>query len=140
MRYIHTEQLVVTRQRDDRKANLVVGAKKGIPMSVHRAYDHDQFGSTCEASEHRGPEISTFRNFQTRVATPVVNFARSRMSIAEIAEHLNVGRLAVYSMLEQGLLPGIRVGRRWIVTRCAFERWEHTCGTTGFRRQVGGNV
>jgi excisionase family DNA binding protein len=62
------------------------------------------------------------------------------MSISEIANRLSVGRLAVYTMLEQGLLPGIRLGRRWIVTRAAFETWEKTCGTrtgtptgTGFR-------
>jgi excisionase family DNA binding protein len=52
----------------------------------------------------------------------------SRMSIPEIARRLGIGRLAVYSMLEQGLLPGIRLGRRWIVTRPAFEAWEKTCG------------
>ena len=50
------------------------------------------------------------------------------MSIPEIACRLNVGRMAVYAMLEQGLLPGIRVGRRWIGTRAAFEAWEKTCG------------
>jgi len=50
------------------------------------------------------------------------------MSIPEIAARLDVGRLAVYAMLEQGLLPGIRLGRRWIVTRHAFEEWERTCG------------
>lgn len=66
----------------------------------------------------------------------------SRMPIPEIAHRLSVGRLAVYAMLEQGLLPGIRLGRRWIVTRAAFEAWEKTCGTrtgtqtaTGFRAQ-----
>ena len=53
----------------------------------------------------------------------------SRMSIPEIARRLDIGRLAVYAMLEQGLLPGIRLGRRWIVTRPAFEAWEKTCGT-----------
>ena len=53
----------------------------------------------------------------------------SRMSIPEIARRLGIGRLAVYAMLEQGLLPGIRLGRRWIVTRPAFEAWEKTCGT-----------
>jgi hypothetical protein len=31
-------------------------------------------------------------------------------------------------LLEQGLLPGIRLGRRWIVTRHAYEQWELTCG------------
>jgi excisionase family DNA binding protein len=54
---------------------------------------------------------------------------RVRMTIPEIASRLDIGRLAVYAMLEQGLLPGIRVGRRWIVTRAAFEDWEKTCGT-----------
>jgi excisionase family DNA binding protein len=62
------------------------------------------------------------------------------MLIPEIARRLGVGRLGVYAMLEQGLLPGIRLGRRWIVTRAAFDSWEKTCGTrtsmpigTGFR-------
>ena len=52
----------------------------------------------------------------------------TRLSVPEIARRLNVGRLAVYGMLERGLLPGIRLGRRWLVTRYAFERWERTCG------------
>src|ERR1039457_2433044 len=43
-----------------------------------------------------------------------------RMSIPEIARRLGIGRLAVYAMLEQGLLPGIHLGRRWIVTRHAY--------------------
>ncbi len=67
----------------------------------------------------------------------------SRMSVPEIAIRLNIGRLAVYAMLEQGLLPGIRLGRRWIVTRHAFEAWEKTCGTrtgapsgTGFHPDI----
>jgi len=52
----------------------------------------------------------------------------SRMSIPEIASRLSVGRIAVYTMLEQGIIPAIRLGRRWIVTRHAFEHWERTCG------------
>ena len=52
----------------------------------------------------------------------------SRMSVHEIALRLNIGRLAVYSMLEQGIMPGIRLGRRWIITRHAYEQWERTCG------------
>ena len=53
------------------------------------------------------------------------------MSIPEIADRLSVGRLAVYTMLEQGIIPAIRLGRRWIVTRHAFENWERTCGERG---------
>ena len=52
----------------------------------------------------------------------------SRISVPEIAQRLDVGRLAVYAMLEQGILPGIRLGRRWIITRHAYEQWERTCG------------
>ena len=53
----------------------------------------------------------------------------ARITVTEIAKRLDIGRLSVYAMLEQGLLPGIRLGRRWIVTRSAFEAWEKTCGT-----------
>ena len=51
-----------------------------------------------------------------------------RMSIPEIAVRLSVGRIAVYTMLEQGVIPAIRRGRRWIVTRHAFDEWERSCG------------
>ena len=52
-----------------------------------------------------------------------------RMSVEEVARRLDIGRPAVYSMLEQGIIPGIRLGRRWIITRHAYEQWERTCGT-----------
>jgi len=60
----------------------------------------------------------------------------SRMSVLEIARRLGIGRVAVYAMLDQGILPGIRLGRRWIITRHAYEQWERTCGMrpgTGLR-------
>jgi excisionase family DNA binding protein len=53
---------------------------------------------------------------------------KCRLSVAEIASRLEVGKLAVYRMLEEGKLPGIRIGNRWLVTRLAFERWERECG------------
>lgn len=51
-----------------------------------------------------------------------------RISVPEIAQRLRIGRMAVYSMLEQGIIPGVRLGRRWIVTRRAYLTWEETCG------------
>ena len=54
-----------------------------------------------------------------------------RITVEEIARRLNLGRLAVYAMLEQDIIPGIRLGRRWIVTRHAYEQWERTCGMRG---------
>ena len=61
----------------------------------------------------------------------VTRVQANRMSVEEIARRLDIGRLAVYAMLEQGILPGIRLGRRWIITRHAYEEWERTCGTRG---------
>ncbi|HEY7334129.1 MAG TPA: helix-turn-helix domain-containing protein [Bryobacteraceae bacterium] len=52
----------------------------------------------------------------------------TRLSVEDVARLLRIGRLAVYGMLEQGIIPGIRYGRRWIITRYAFEQWERTCG------------
>jgi excisionase family DNA binding protein len=51
------------------------------------------------------------------------------MQIPEIAKRLGVGRLKVYAMLEAGVIPGIRFGHKWIVTRYAYLNWEKTCGT-----------
>jgi excisionase family DNA binding protein len=56
----------------------------------------------------------------------------ARMSIAEIAARLALGRMAVYAMLEKRIIPGLRLGRRWIVTRHAFEEWERRCGNESF--------
>jgi excisionase family DNA binding protein len=61
-------------------------------------------------------------------AESVTKRSGSRMSVLQIARRLDIGRLAVYAMLEQGVLPGIRLGRRWIITRHAYEQWERTCG------------
>jgi len=52
----------------------------------------------------------------------------NRLSVDEIARRLDLGRLAVYAMLERGILPGIRLGRRWIITRHAYRQWERHCG------------
>jgi len=59
---------------------------------------------------------------------PAAASTSSRVSVLEIAQRLRVGRMAVYSMLEQGIIPGVRLGRRWIVTRSSYLAWEGTCG------------
>jgi excisionase family DNA binding protein len=52
----------------------------------------------------------------------------ARIAVDEIAQRLDIGRGAVYALLEQQILPAIRLGRRWIITRHAYEHWERTCG------------
>ena len=58
----------------------------------------------------------------------------SRIGVPEIADRLSIGRMAVYQLLESRAIPAIRLGRRWIVTRHAYEQWEKTCGTGEFER------
>lgn len=52
----------------------------------------------------------------------------SRITVPEIAKRLDLGRQAVYQMLEQHIIPGIHLGKRWIVTRYAYETWERSAG------------
>ena len=61
-------------------------------------------------------------------ARPVSDAPCARITVPEVSRRLDIGRLAVYSMLEQSIIPGIRLGRRWIITRYAYEQWERTCG------------
>jgi len=62
------------------------------------------------------------------LTAPNTERGRGRISVPEIAARLSIGRMAVYSMLEQRIIPAIRLGRRWIVTRFAYEDWERRCG------------
>jgi hypothetical protein len=63
-----------------------------------------------------------------RPATQTEPNTCARLSIGVIARRLSIGKLAVYAMLEQRIIPGVRIGKRWIVTRYAYENWERTCG------------
>jgi excisionase family DNA binding protein len=58
----------------------------------------------------------------------------NRLTVVEIAKRLGLGKVAIYGMLEQGVIPAIRVGRNWLITRQAYEEWERTCGQG--RRQL----
>jgi len=53
----------------------------------------------------------------------------SRIRVEEIARRLSIGRQTVYVMLDRGIVPAIRLGQRWLITRCAYEEWERRCGT-----------
>ena len=65
---------------------------------------------------------------QTTEPSVVPTRQSGRISAAEIAKRLDIGRVAVYTMLKQRIIPAVRVGRRWIITRHAYEQWERTCG------------
>jgi excisionase family DNA binding protein len=62
---------------------------------------------------------------------------KARMTPKDVAKRLSVGTRTVYTMLEQGILPGIRIGKRWLITRHAYEQWEGSCG---MRTKVDGRL
>jgi excisionase family DNA binding protein len=64
------------------------------------------------------------------------NSIPSRMTIGEIAQRLAIGEMAVYRMLDEKIIPAVRVGKRWVVTRKAFEKWEERCGIPVAREHV----
>src|SRR4051794_12867072 len=52
--------------------------------------------------------IEGLREVRIRTAGRKRMNRKSRIPIPEIAQRLGVGRLAVYTMLERGIIPGIR--------------------------------
>ena len=64
--------------------------------------------------------------------------ASSRVTVEEITRDLNLGRVRVYEMLERNIIPNIRVGRNYLVTRHAYEAWKNTCGMVKPTAAVGG--
>jgi excisionase family DNA binding protein len=63
--------------------------------------------------------------------------SEGRITVDEIAARLSLGRLTVYELLNRGEIPAIRLGKRWIVTRHAYEAWEHRCGQHGLNFEHG---
>ena len=53
------------------------------------------------------------------------------LTVKEVAETLGIGINQAYEACEQSMFPCIRFGRRWIISRKAFERWLSTCGSDG---------
>lgn len=52
----------------------------------------------------------------------------ARIQVPEICERLALGERAVYGLLEAKIIPSIRVGKRWVIARYAYEQWEKTFG------------
>jgi excisionase family DNA binding protein len=48
---------------------------------------------------------------------------RDVMSVRELAAYLSLGLNTTYENLRSGVIPGTRVGRRWIVSRKRISAW-----------------
>lgn len=49
-------------------------------------------------------------------------------SVHELAATINLSRAKTYEALRSGVIPSIRVGRRFIIPRAAIQRWLENCG------------
>jgi excisionase family DNA binding protein len=64
--------------------------------------------------------------------------ASSRVTVDEITRDLNLGRVRIYEMLNKNVIPNVRLGRCYLVTRHAYEEWKNTCGLQKAAASVGG--
>lgn len=55
--------------------------------------------------------------------TPGNRVARVTMTVDEAAVRLGISRSSAYAAVRRGELPAIRLNRRIVVPRVAFERW-----------------
>jgi excisionase family DNA binding protein len=53
---------------------------------------------------------------------------RTTITVPEISGRLGICEETVYDMLKDRKIPNIRYGRRFIISRAAYERWEGTIG------------
>ena len=53
---------------------------------------------------------------------------RTTIGVSEISGRLGICEETVYAMLKDGCIPNIRYGRRFIISRAAYERWEGSIG------------
>ena len=54
----------------------------------------------------------------------------ARIQVPEICQRLALGRQAVYGLLEAGIIPAIRLRRKWLISRQSYLDWEKSFGQT----------
>ena len=65
------------------------------------------------------------------------------MTIEALAEYLKISRSTLYKLVQDGRLPGQKVGKRWRFHREAIDEWlkqqpGHVTGSRSTRRSPGG--
>ena len=54
--------------------------------------------------------------------------APARITVPEICQRLQISDKAVYALLEARIIPSLRLRKRWIIGRQAYEEWERNIG------------
>lgn len=50
------------------------------------------------------------------------------MTVAEVAEYLRLGEATVYRLVQEGEIPGVKVGRSWRFKKGLIDEWFRTEG------------
>jgi excisionase family DNA binding protein len=50
-------------------------------------------------------------------------------SVDELANELRISRQAAYAALNRGVIPSIRIGKRFVLPRAAIAEWLRTAGS-----------
>ena len=48
---------------------------------------------------------------------------RRFMTVAEVAEYFNVGRITIYGLARDGMIPAFRIGRDYRFDRDVIDKW-----------------
>lgn len=54
---------------------------------------------------------------------------KATITVNEISRDLGVGKIKVYSLLKQGIIPALCVNRRWMVSRTQYMEWSRNFGS-----------
>jgi excisionase family DNA binding protein len=60
--------------------------------------------------------------------TNQIKAASTTMRPEELGDMLGVSRASVYAGLRSGVIPSIRIGKRYIIARAAIDEWLRTAG------------
>ena len=52
---------------------------------------------------------------------------RAVYTVAEVARLLSLSRGGTYELVRQGVIPAVRLGRRWVIPKTRFHAWLAEC-------------
>lgn len=71
---------------------------------------------------------SPVRNICKKGESALMAERTARVTVREISQDLGISSLRVRVLLRDSVIPNVRLGRDFLVTREAYEQWKRTCG------------
>lgn len=53
---------------------------------------------------------------------------KATYTVKEVKEMLGIGENKAYEMVQCGIIPNIKMGKRYIIPKVAFDNWLANCG------------